>query len=356
MKVLIDIAHPAHIHYFRNFSKLFEQKGHECLFTLRDKGIIVELADHYKLNYKIRSVEQKSKVKYMLNSIRNIYRISKEFKPDIFLDMGTVVASPVASLLRKSYIAFDDTEVAVKSRKLHMPFTDLLLTPDTFFINLGSNHIKFHSLMEMFYLHFKYFKKETKVIVPYIKNISNYVLIRFVSWEAHHDKGQQGLSYKKKIDLVDFLAGKGYDVIISAEGNLPSELQKYRLAAPSNIMHQLIAHARFLLTEGATMASEAVLLGVPVVYINSIINGYSIEQKNIGLMTILYNENKIFDEILSIEKILNDEESFQCFIAKSQAYFNSKIDATAFMVWFIENYPESKRIMKENPDYQYRFK
>ena len=33
-----------------------------------------------------------------------------------------------------------------------------------------------------------------------------------------------------------------------------------------------------------------------------------------------------------------------------------KIDVTAFMVWFIENYPGSFRIMKEEPDYQYRFK
>jgi len=33
-----------------------------------------------------------------------------------------------------------------------------------------------------------------------------------------------------------------------------------------------------------------------------------------------------------------------------------KIDVTAFLVWFIENWPESFNIMKENPDYQYRFK
>jgi hypothetical protein len=33
-----------------------------------------------------------------------------------------------------------------------------------------------------------------------------------------------------------------------------------------------------------------------------------------------------------------------------------KIDVTAFMVWFIENYPESVRIMKTDPDYQYRFR
>jgi hypothetical protein len=33
-----------------------------------------------------------------------------------------------------------------------------------------------------------------------------------------------------------------------------------------------------------------------------------------------------------------------------------KIDVTAFLVWFIENYPESVRIMREDPDYQEKFK
>lgn len=35
---------------------------------------------------------------------------------------------------------------------------------------------------------------------------------------------------------------------------------------------------------------------------------------------------------------------------------SDKIDVTAFMVWFIETYPESKRIMEVNPGYQKRFK
>ena len=34
---------------------------------------------------------------------------------------------------------------------------------------------------------------------------------------------------------------------------------------------------------------------------------------------------------------------------------HEKIDVTAFYVWFIENYPQSAKIMKENPDYQLRF-
>ena len=41
---------------------------------------------------------------------------------------------------------------------------------------------------------------------------------------------------------------------------------------------------------------------------------------------------------------------------RRQKMLVDKIDVSAFYVWFIENYPESARIMKENPDYQYRFK
>ena len=34
---------------------------------------------------------------------------------------------------------------------------------------------------------------------------------------------------------------------------------------------------------------------------------------------------------------------------------NEKIDGTAFLVWFVENYPESEKIMRSNPDYQNNF-
>ena len=40
---------------------------------------------------------------------------------------------------------------------------------------------------------------------------------------------------------------------------------------------------------------------------------------------------------------------------RRQKMLSEKIDVTAFMVWFIENYPESVRVMKETPEYQYRF-
>jgi hypothetical protein len=41
---------------------------------------------------------------------------------------------------------------------------------------------------------------------------------------------------------------------------------------------------------------------------------------------------------------------------RRQLMLNDKIDVTAFYVWFIENYPQSKSVMNENIDYQNKFK
>lgn len=42
--------------------------------------------------------------------------------------------------------------------------------------------------------------------------------------------------------------------------------------------------------------------------------------------------------------------------SRRQKMLSEKIDYAPFLTWFIENYPESRETMKENPDYQWRFK
>lgn len=51
---------------------------------------------------------------------------------------------------------------------------------------------------------------------------------------------------------------------------------------------------------------------------------------------------------------MNDIESI--WLKRKENMLSDKIDVTSFMVWFVENYPESAKIMKENPEYQKRFK
>jgi len=52
MRVLIDILHPAHVHFFRNFYDEMSARDHELLITARAKDRSIDLLDQYGLPYR----------------------------------------------------------------------------------------------------------------------------------------------------------------------------------------------------------------------------------------------------------------------------------------------------------------
>ena len=353
---MIDIAHPAHLHYFRNFTRLFESKGHEVLFTLRDKGIIISLAASYGLKYIVRSREGSIKPVYALYAINNIYRAAREFKPDIFLDMGTIFAAPVSKILGKPHITFDDTESAHKARTLFIPLISVILTPDVFQLDLGRKHIRFESFMEMFYLHKNYFTGDKNIRIKLgLQPGERFSILRFVSWEAHHDKGISGLTQENKLKAVQEFSRLAR-VFISSEFELPEALKPYRLNIDPALIHSVLAEADLYFGEGATMAMESVILGTPAIYINPNWLGYTIEAEKRGLL-FNFKQDSISQE-KAIDKgliILQNPKSKVEVLSLGEKYFNTKIDPTGFLVWFVEKWPESLKVMKKNPEYQKKF-
>ena len=118
-------------------------------------------------------------------------------------------------------------------------------------------------------------------------------------------------------------------------------------------MHDALAYAEIYIGEGATMASEAGVLGTPSFYISTIARSYNIDQERFGLVFNFVNFNGVISKIEEILEMKNRKSIFQ---KHRNEFLNEKIDFTAFLVWFVENYPESAKIMKENPDFQYNFK
>ena len=51
MKILIDINHPAHVHLLKNFAFEMQKKGHQILFTCRDKEFEIELLESLRFEY-----------------------------------------------------------------------------------------------------------------------------------------------------------------------------------------------------------------------------------------------------------------------------------------------------------------
>jgi predicted glycosyltransferase len=237
--------------------------------------------------------------------------------------------------------------------RLSKPFSNVIISPDVLPIDLGKKHIRYKGYHELAYLGPGYFQKNSAVFKDLgIPEGTPYAILRFVSWNASHDIGQKGLTDKDKIKLVNYLATK-MNVYISAERRLIPELESYRINIPVTKMHDALAFATIYIGEGATMASEAGILGTPSVYISTIKISYTQDQENYGTV---FNFTNFDDAFTIITNIISSADFRKNVVKGKDRLLQEKIDVTAFLVWFVENYPESAKIMKENPDYQERFR
>jgi uncharacterized protein len=358
MKILVDLIHPANVHYFKNFIFDAQYKNHKILITAREKDVLLDLLDEYNLPYinMGRGTIGKGGIGKMLFIIKAFFLmlpIIFKFRPNIVLSFGSTPCAVASFLLNVPHIAFEDTEHARLNRKLYLPFTQLIATPYCFYEEIGKKHFRFNGYMELFYLHTKRFKPDEKILDSLlIKKGEPFVIFRFVSWGAFHDIGQKGIDNEEKLKLVNHFSKKNR-VFISSEGELPDCLKKYQLNVPASQLHNVLAFSKLYIGEGGTMASEASMLGIPSIYVNSLpLMGYLKDSRDCGLLLHLSNFK---DVIKTGDAILNREDYEEFYSDSRKILLENKIDPTSMLEWLIDNYPESKKILLNNPDYQQKF-
>ncbi len=356
MKIFIDIGHPAHVHYFKNLIQIMRAKGHEFFVSARDRDVIQNLLNSYNIPFFDRGKGASGmvgKLMYIFRADLSLWKKARVAKPDIFLSFASPYAAHVSWILRKPHIVLDDTESASLNHKLYLPFSEIALNPLSFKKDMGTKQLRFDSFMELSYLLPDYFKPSEKIFQHLgIKPFEKYCILRFVGWSANHDVGQKGLDYETKCKLVSKLSQK-MKVYISSETDLPSELKPFQITIHPEMLHDALAFAELYIGEGATTASECAMLGTPAIYINTLSAGTLETQQQMGLLINLRDSTLLFQ---TLEKIFDNPDYRKEHEARRQKMLSDKIDVTAFLVWFVENYPVSAKIMKENPDYQYRFK
>jgi predicted glycosyltransferase len=344
MKIIIDIGHPAHVHYFRNFISVMKFRGHEFLIVARDKEVTHELLKQYNIPYFSRGKGSKGlagKLLYILKADFIIYKLARKFKPDLFVSFASTYAAHVASLCRKPHIALDDTEHAKLEIFLYTPFTDTILSPDCFIGSLGKKQIRIKSFAEFLYLHRNYYQFNGRL--PQGLNLPDkkpFVLLRFIAWTASHDVGQKGIPYEEKVLLIKELKKRGYEIRISSEGDLPEEFLPYKLQTPSNKIHDVISAASLFIGESGTMSTEACILGTPAFFVNSLDAGVFREEVQRGLLFHLKTGEGAVNYILEKIDAPDFLEKHRLAVEKLHA---EKIDFTAFLINFCENYPQNRQ-------------
>lgn len=358
MKILIDIGHPAHVHYFRNLAMSLAEKGYSILFTARDKEVTIELLKHYQLPFKIVGRPRPGFLWKSLALICVTFKIliiSLKFKPDMLLN-ASPSAALVACLMRKPHIALEDT-FNMEQVWLYLPFTSVVLTGDYPHRSLGRKEIRYPGYQELLYLHPNNYKPGSEVLSQLgLQAKEKYAIVRFVAWNATHDYGHQGIPLDGRLALVKALASH-LRVFVSSEQELPEELGGYKINIPSELMHDALYHAHLFIGEGATMASEAAILGTPSIFIHSTRFG---NVDDLAAMGLLYQYSESEDDQLSaihkaVEIAIDNQAKVKMSINRAKM-ISDKIDVNAFLLWFVTHYPQSLQTVKKNPECFSRFR
>lgn len=294
MRVLVDVGHPAQVHFFKNLVGLLARRGHEVLVTARSKkDVTTELLDALDIPYEClgnKGVGFTGMAAEFVTRAARMVLLVRKFRPDVMLAQTGVTIGPVGAMLNIPRIVLEEAEHAWLQRAVGLPFATRILTGDGYLCDHGRCQVRFRGFWVHAYLDERYFKPNPQTLRRVGVNPDEpYIVLRTVSWSALHDitRGMAGQADVRR--TIENLSRFGR-VIVSSEDPLPESLKEYENPVPVQHMHDLLAFASMYIGDGGTMAAEAAVLGTPTVYCSPLHCGYLLAlADDCGLIRITNN-------------------------------------------------------------------
>ncbi len=343
----MDIGHPAHVHLFRNFITELQSKGYHTFVLTKKVDSILQLLNFYKIPYVTVGRKPDSLFsKYLFQLVVIAKTILFIRKHKINKGIGISMTLPiVAGLTGITTYGMDDDDIsATPVFAKFINKSDCILTPDCLAKeNRGKNHLPYPSFHELAYLHPNRFTPDPTVLSEAgIKEDEPFFVLRFNAFKAHHDSDAMGLNPIQKHKLITLLKEYG-KVFITTEKQIEPEFESYRLPVSSEKIHSLLYYATLFAGDSQTMTTEAALLGTPAFKCNSFAGKLSIpnEIEYKYQLCFSYLPQDFDTMLLNIKNHLDMPGLKKVFAERRKLMLQDKIDLTAFLVYLVDEYPES---------------
>ena len=158
-------------------------------------------------------------------------------------------------------------------------------------------------------------------------------------------------------EIIKILEPKGI-VVLNSERELPEDLQKYVFDFHKNDVAHYIANSKLFISDSTTMCAEAAVLGIPAIEIDDWFADFKQYEELKERYSLLFgfgveDIEKIKEKIEELTTNVNIKAEYK----KRQEYMlTEKIDASAYLIWMIENYPESSEEFFKDKTMQLKFR
>jgi uncharacterized protein len=366
MRLLVEAHHPAHIHFFKNAIRIWQERGDRVLLLGRDRDVMKRLLTAYDwIPSEIVSSTGRSNrfpLREMLLRQLAVARAVRSFQPSLVLSlMGSYTQA--SRLLGVPNIIFTDSEFQSFNHRIAHPFATRIYTPRCFWKQLGPKQRRYPGYHELAFLHPRRFTPQRSVLERLSVNRQGstaaagearaaaagarptqhpqpgeYVVIRTSAWNTLHDIGQSGLG--AHFDSLMALLLPRYSVYIVPEGGqLGAQWAPYRLTVPPEEYHDVLGFAALVITEGASTASEAACLGVPAVYVNSTRRGYLEDQERRYQLVSNFTDPEA--AMRKIRELIAAPPDAQQLASARQRLISEHVDVTDYVVNELDRFADA---------------
>lgn len=267
MRILFDIVHPAHVHFFKHMIRDLNARGHETTIVARDKDVTSRLLDEYGFKHlTVGRPSDKGKRGQFAELLSRDLTLAKEilrFGADVVVTRNPAGVHAARFTGRVGIFDTDDGSAAGIHFKAARPFAHWLTSPDCLTERWGRRHVPYAGYKQSAYLHPDHFTPDASVLSDLgLAKDEPFFVVRFVAMNASHDGGEAGMSITTKREMLKKLQAQGR-VFLSCESKVPDEWAhlSYKLA-PHRLL-DLMAFARLVVGDSQTMTAEAAFMGTP---------------------------------------------------------------------------------------------
>lgn len=340
MKIVVDIAHPAHVNFFKKALRILSDQGHEVLITGLRRGKLPRILENELGEYPITYVGEHRGTKFSIiyeaniKKFFNLFFFALKHKPDFGLSVGSFNLGAVMKMFGKPNLQFDDDP----ERPMNV-FLEKLTSTRLFFPPITEekgNVETMKALKEWAYLTPKYFRQQTNELSKYSLEPGKYIFVREVSCGSLNYQDQDAnivASFSR-----DF--PKDVPVLLSLEDK--ETIDQYPkdwilLEEPVKDIHSLIYHSKMLVSSGDSMAREASMLGVPSIYcgIREMKANQLMEKKKMLFQATPDKAPALMADIISGALKIKEQEAFR------QELLKEWDDITEFIIDQIYKYKKS---------------
>lgn len=325
-----------------------EQRGVIVDYLVKRKDILEDLVKksghkYIVVRHQERSHTSKLQLMWALLCMEaNVVKYLLRYKPKLLIGTYAPVISHLTGI-PMIICCEDDASVIPRFAKTSYPYATAILTPR--YCDGGkwdTKMTKYAGFQKLAYLHPNRFTPQRSIIKDHLRNPKKkFVLMRFAKLQAHHDDNIGGVSNAIAIKLVNILSSE-YDIYISSERPLCTELEPYRLSIDPHDIHHWLAFASLYIGDSQSMAVESSMLGTPSIRFSDFahrIGVLNVLEEKYKLTTGISTDNpeQLFSVVKEMISNSNLREEYQ---QRREAMLREQIDVSDFFVNVVSQYLE----------------